>query len=71
MGPTINRFLDAAIATRLAHHAHLKASRAALEATKDGEEAAIRARQMTACGCVDADTEFDMAFKLITDPYIP
>lgn len=71
MTENLHRFLNAAIGKRLTHHAHQKASRAALVATKDREVEAMRERLMAACDCADADTEFDMAFKLVTDPFLP
>ncbi len=71
MEPDLKRFLDAAIAKRRIHALHLLVSRAVLEASPSEVARSLEAREEIAMKCTDADTEFDMAFKLITDPYIP
>ena len=71
MTPNEQRFIDAAIAKRRAYYAHREASLAVFDATPFEHDEAVKARQNTAMKCVDADTEYGMASKLVTDPFVP
>lgn len=66
-----HKFLNAAIAKRRAHALHLLVCRAVQEASPSEVGKALGVREDAAKKCTDADTEFDLAFKLVTDPFMP